>query len=416
MSKLFDSIKSFTHNLNAQLINTESMKNNFLILITALILSSCGGDKKNTVENALQSNNLETIRKKRQELVDEQQVLHDKIKTLDEKIAVLDTTKNVPLITTIKAEAQEFNHVLELQGNVTTKDLMVITPEYNGILTHVYVKEGQQVNKGQTLAKIDDGGLGQQLAQQKIQAELAETTFERQKRLWDQKIGSEIQFLQAKSTFEAQSKAVAQLESQVSKTIIKAPFSGTIDEIITERGSVVAAGQSRIMRIVNLSNMYIETEVPERYVNAITPGKNVEVDFPVLGKNIITKVRQTSSVINPANRTFKAEVAIPNKEKSLKPNLTARLKINDYTNENAIMIPQNIISENAEGEQYVYVVKDINAKNQGTASRVIIKTGRTQGDEIEVLDGLSDNANIVQEGARSVKDGQTVEILTIDNK
>ena len=392
------------------------MKNIFIILTLSILFISCGEGKKNTVEKALQSNNLETIRKKRAELVDEQQVLHDKIKMLDEKISVLDTTKNIPLITTFNAQSEEFNHVLELQGNVTTKNLMIITPEYNGILTNVYVKEGQQVSKGQTLGKIDDGGLSQQLAQQQIQADLAQTTFERQKRLWDQKIGSEIQFLQAKSTYEAQSQAVNQIQQQIAKTIVKAPFSGTIDNVITEQGSVVIAGQSQLMRIVNLDDMYIETEVPERYVNSITVGKNVEVNFPVLGKTMTATVRQTSNVINPTNRTFKAEIAIPNKEKALKPNLTARLKINDYTNENAILIPQSIISENAEGEQYVYAVKDKNDKNQGTVSRVIIKTGRTQGDDIEVLEGIEPNAELIQEGARSVKEGQTVEVLIIDNQ
>ncbi|MBJ7882757.1 efflux RND transporter periplasmic adaptor subunit [Gelidibacter salicanalis] len=392
------------------------MKNILTILTIMLLFTSCGDDKKNTVENALESNNLETIRKKRAELVDEQQVLHDKIKVLDEKISELDTTKNVPLITTFKAQPEAFNHVLELQGNVTTKNLMILKPEYNGILTNVYVKEGQRVSKGQTLGKIDDGGLSQQLAQQQIQSDLAKTTFERQKRLWDQKIGSEIQFLQAKSTYEGQSEAVNQIKQQIAKTVIKAPFSGTIDNIITEQGSVVAAGQTQLMQIVNLDDMYIEAEVPERYVNAVTKGKAVEVNFPVLGKTITSKVRQTSSVINPSNRTFKAEVAIPNKDKIIKPNLTARLKINDYTNENAVLIPQSIISENAEGEQYVYVVKDKNDKNQGTATRVVIKTGRTQGDQIEVLEGIENNAELIQEGARSVKDGQTVEVLTIDNR
>lgn len=391
------------------------MKHIVITCILSLTILSCGEGKKNTVESALESNNLETIRKKRSELVDEQQVIHDKIKLLDEKIAKLDTTKNIPLITTYVATPEEFNHVLELQGNVTTKDLMVLTPEYNGILTNVTVKEGQRVSKGQMLAKIDDGGLSQQLAQQQIQTDLAQTTYERQKRLWDEKIGSEIQFLQAKSTYEAQVEAVNQLQQQIAKTVVKAPFSGTIDEIITEQGSVVAAGQTQLMRLVNLDNMYIETEVPERYVNNVTKGKNVEVLFPVLGKTFNAKVRQTSSVINPANRTFRAEVAIPNKEKQIKPNLTARLKINDYTNENALLIPQSIISENAEGEQYVYVVVDKDAKNQGTAKRVIIKTGRTQGDEIEVLEGIEDDAELIYEGARSVKDGQTVEILTIEN-
>lgn len=392
------------------------MKQILNILTLTILLTSCGGDKKNTVEKALESNNLETIRKKRAELVNEQDALHEKIKMLDEKITELDTTKNIPLITTFKAAHEEFNHMLELQGNVTTKNLLVITPEYNGILTNVYVKEGQKVSKGQTLAKIDDGGLGQQLAQLQIQSDLAKTTFERQKRLWSQKIGSEIQYLQAKSSYESQVEAVNQLKQQIGKTVVRAPFNGTIDDVITEQGSVVAAGQTQLMRIVNLDNMYIETEVPERYVASVTEGKAVKVEFPVLGKTIDTKVRQASDFINPANRTFKVEIAIPNKEKNIKPNLTARLQINDYTSEKALLVPQSIISENAEGEQYVYVVKNKNTDGEGVANRVIIKTGKTQGDVIEVLEGIEDGAEIIKEGARSVRDGQTVKVLNIESE
>lgn len=387
------------------------MKNILSLALTAIILTSCGGDKKNSVENVLESNNLETIRQKRASLVSEQEAINEKIKMLDDAISKIDTVKKVPLITTFTAKQELFKHVLEIQGNVTTKNLLTITPEYNGILTNVYVKEGQKVTKGQTLAKIDDGGLSQQLAQLQIQAELAKTTYERQKRLWEQNIGSEIQYLQAKSTYESQNEAVNQLKQQVAKTTVKAPFTGTIDDVITERGSVVAAGQTPLMRIVNLSDMYIETNVPESYVTEVTKGKQVSVEFPVLGKTIETEIRQAGDFINPANRTFKVEVAIPNKDKTIKPNLTARLKINDYTNEKAILIPQSIISENAEGHQYVYVVNDKNGNEEGVAERVIIKTGKTQGDIIEVLEGIENGTEIIEEGARSVKDGQTVKVI-----
>lgn len=387
------------------------MKKIYSILLLSILLASCGEQKKNSVEKVLESDNLETIRKKRGELVNEQDAINEKIKLLDEKIATLDTVQHVPLITTITAKTEEFKHILELQGNVTTKDLLVITPEYNGILTNVYVKEGQQVSKGQTLAKIDDGGLSQQLAQLKIQADLAKTTYERQKRLWDQNIGSEIQYLQAKSTYESQQEAVNQMQQQIAKTVVKAPFSGTIDDVITEQGSVVAAGASPLMRIVNLNNMYIETEVPERYVTDVVKNKDVVVELPVLNKKIDTKIRQAGDVINPANRTFKVEIEVPNKDKSIKPNLTAKLKINDYTNKEAILIPQSVISENAEGEQYVYVVTNKNEKGIGNAKRVIIETGKTQGDVIEILNGLETGTEIIKEGARSVRDGQSVEVI-----
>lgn len=384
-----------------------------IILSISIFFAACGDNKEQTVDEVIATSNLEIIKEKRVALVEKQQVLLGEIKNLDEALAKYDTVQKVPLITTFTAKKEVFNHFLEIQGNVTTKNLMVITPEYNGILTNVYVKEGQKVTKGQLLAKIDDGGLGQQVAQLQIQSELAKTTFERQKRLWDQNIGSEIQYLQAKSTYESQARAVDQLQQQIAKTRVVAPFSGTIDDVITEQGSVVAAGQSQLMRIVNLDNMYIETDVPESYITDITKGKRVEVNFPILGKTIDATVRQAGDFINPANRTFKVEVAIPNKEKNIKPNLTARLKINDYTNENALLIPQSIISENADGEQYVYVVNEKNSKSLGVAQKIIIKTGRTQGDIIEVLEGIKDGAEIVKEGARSVEDGQTVEVINL---
>jgi RND family efflux transporter MFP subunit len=384
-----------------------------LLLTISLFLAACGGDKKQTVEEIIATSNPEKIKEKRTLLVEEQQVLQDQIKSLDKALSQYDTVKKVPLITTFIAKNEVFNHFLEIQGNVTTKNLIVITPEYNGILINVYVKEGQKVSKGQLLANIDDGGLGQQVAQLQIQSELAKTTFERQKRLWDQNIGSEIQYLQAKSTYESQAKAVSQLNQQIAKTKVIAPFSGTIDDVITAQGSVVIAGQSQLMRIVNLDNMYIETDVPENYITNIIKGKTVEVSFPILGKTMAATVRQAGDFINPANRTFKVEVSIPNKEKDIKPNLTAKLKINDYTNENALLIPQNIISENAEGEQYVYVVNEKNSKSLGVAQKVIIKTGRTQGDIIEVLEGIKDGAEIIKEGARSVEDGQTVEVINL---
>jgi len=389
------------------------MKNIYSLLIITLLLISCDQNKELSIEDIIDTNDLETIRKKRVEVVLQQQHVSNQLKQLDSTIALLDTTKKIPLITTFTSEQNVFMHYLELQGNVSTKMNLMIFPEYSGVLTRVYVKEGQQVSKGQVLAKIDDGGMSQQLAQAEIQSNLAKTTFDRQERLWNQKIGSEIQYLQAKSNYEAQAQMVNQIKQQIGKTLVRAPFSGTIDDVISEQGSVVGAGQSQLMRIVNLDNMYIETNVPESHISNVTINKDVKIEFPVLGKTVDAKIRQAGNFINPANRTFKIEIAIPNKDKDIKPNLTAKVKINDYTNDKAILIPQSIISENANGEQYVYVVNDKKSNNEGVAERVIIETGKTQGDVIEVLKGLENGDEIVQEGARSVKDGQTVKVLDI---
>ncbi|WP_299333567.1 efflux RND transporter periplasmic adaptor subunit [uncultured Psychroserpens sp.] len=389
------------------------MKYIVTLFFITLFVVSCGNKKTQSVEDIIASNDLEQIRQKKTQLDAQQQELSQQLKELSAKIKELDPQEKIPLITTFTAKETVFTHFVELQGSVDTKKNLVIYPEYSGILTNVFVKEGQKVRKGQTLAKIDDGGLSQQVSQLQIQADLAKTTFERQKRLWEQNIGSEIQYLQAKSNYEAQQKAVGQLQQQVARTLVKAPFSGTIDDVITEQGSVVAPGQSQLFRIVNLDEMYIETDVPESYITNVTEGKMVEVEFPVLGKSMEAKVRQAGSFINPANRTFKVEVAIPNGNKNIKPNLTAKLKINDYTNEKAILIPLSIISENAQGEQYVYTISD-KSEDKATAKRTIITTGKTQGDNIEVLSGLSNSDEIIQEGARSVKDGQEVKVITLE--
>lgn len=390
------------------------MKHIFTLLIATLLFTSCGDNaKKQSVEDLIASDNLEQIRAKKAELDLEQIALSDKLKRLEEKIKELDPQMKIPLVTTFATKAEKFNHYVELQGNVSTKQNIVIYPEYAGLLTRVYVKEGQKVNKGQTLAKIDDGGLSQQLAQMQIQADLAKTTFERQERLWNQKIGSEIQYLQAKSNYETQQKAISQMQQQIGKTLVRAPFSGTIDDVMTEQGTVVGPGQSMLFRLVNLNEMYIEADVPESYLANVVPGKDVEIYFPVLNKNMNAKVRQAGNFINPANRTFKVEVAVPNNDNSIKPNLTAKLKINDYTSDEAILIPQSIISENAEGQQYVYIASEKSGA-KAIAKRVIIKTGKTEGNHIEILSGLENGDEIVDEGARSVKDGQEIKILVLE--
>ena len=388
------------------------MKNIYLILLTALILTSCEGKKATSVAGILATNDLAQIKSKKAALDTKQQALSAELKQLNDRLDALNKDKNIPLITTFKVEETVFTHFIELQGNVQTKQNVLIYPEMPGILKSVFVKEGQLVAKGEILANIDDGGMSEQLAQLSANAQLAKTTYERQNKLWTQKIGSEMQFLQAKTSFEAQTSAVNQLKSQLKKAVIRAPFSGIIDNVFKERGIVVAPGiGSEIFRIINLSNMYIETEVPETYISSITKNKAVRVNFPVLGETVTSKVRQVGNFINPSNRSFKIEIGVPNLNGKVKPNLTAKLKLNDYTNTNAVLIPQSIISENAKGAQFIYIIKDKKENNEAVTERLIIETGKTQGDFIEVTKNLLAGAEIVMEGARSVTNGQIVKVL-----
>ncbi|QCX01670.1 efflux RND transporter periplasmic adaptor subunit [Aggregatimonas sangjinii] len=386
------------------------MKKNLYILTAGILFSACGGGEQ-SVSDLIASGDLEAIRAKKTEIADQQKAYENDLKLLDSVIAAKSGEEKLPLVTTLAAKSEKFDHFLELQGDVKTKQNVLIYPEMAGTLQRVYVKEGQRVTKGQLLASIDDGGMGSQVSQLKTQAALAKTTFERQKRLWDQKIGSEIQFLQAKSNYEATQNAVQQAQSQLGKSNIRAPFSGIIDDVIKDQGTVVAPGPgAEVFRIVNLSDMYITVDVPENNLGNISKGKEAKVYFPVLGDTVISEIRQTGNFINPSNRAFSVEIPVPNKKGNIKPNLTARVSLNDYSSDSAILIPQGIISENAEGEQYVYVAVEPDG-DKAVAKRRIIKTGKTQGSMVEALTGISDGDLLIKEGARTVKEGQKVQIL-----
>ncbi|MCG1035407.1 efflux RND transporter periplasmic adaptor subunit [Polaribacter sargassicola] len=388
------------------------MKKIYLLFIITTVLISCGGKENVSVEDLVTNGTLKELTEKKKEITANLEEINQNLEQINAAIAKKDTVKKLPLITTIAAKEEVFKHYLELQGNVKTKQNILIYPEMAGILKSVYVKKGQHVSKGQVLATIDDGGLSNQVAQLEATTQLAKTTFERQKRLWEQKIGSEIQFLQAKTNYEAQNNSLKQLKTQQGKSSIRAPFSGVIDDVIKEPGTVVAPGVgSEIFRIVNLNNMYIEAEVPERHITSIQKDKEVKVEFPVLGTTINSSVRQVGSFINPNNRSFKIEVPVENKDGNVKPNLTAKLQINDYTDEKAILIPQSIISENANGEQFVYIIKDKNSSNEAIAERHIIKTGKTQGNLIEIVSDFAVGTEIIKEGARSVNNGQMVKVI-----
>lgn len=400
--------------LKKSFYKNHTMKHTYTLFI-ALLLITTACSKETTTEDIkalVATNDMKAIKDMKTEISKKHKTLEQQMHVLDSAIQSKGTDQSYPLISTIKVKEEIFNHYLELQGDVQTKQNVLINPEMAGTLLDIYVSEGEHVKKNQLLAQIDAGGMENQLAQLKTQLSLAKTTFERQKNLWDQEVGTEIQFLQAKANYEAQQQSVNQLKATLDKYQIRAPFSGIIDNVIKEQGTVVAPGPgSEIFRIVNLSKMYVEVPVPETYLDAVTVGKSVMVFLPVLGDTIMTKVKQTGNFIDPANRSFLVEIDVPNESGRIKPNLTAKVQINDYQKSEAILIPQSIISENAEGEQYAYLAVKKNADNVATAKRSIITTGKAQGDLIEVLSGIKVGQEIITEGARSVRDDQKVKIL-----
>ncbi len=384
------------------------MKKSILFLIMLITLASCGGDNQ-SVDAVIGAGDMAAVKSKRAELNKQQRDLKADIDKLNEYIDEHEKSERPALITAEVIKDSIFQHYVEVQGNVETDQNVVLNAEYSGVLTNVYVKEGQRVSKGQRLAKIDDGGMSSQVAQQEAQLALAKTTFERQEKLWNQKIGSEIQFLQAKTSYEAAKNATQQMRTQLGKTIIIAPFSGVVDEIISDPGQVVVPGQTPIIRLVNLSDMYVKASIPENYLKNIKKGTQVKVNLASINEEFTGTVRQVSNYINPNNRSFDIQVEIPNKDGLVKPNLIATVKVNDYSAEGAITVPENILQENAEGETIAYLYQPVN-DSVGVAKRVILETGLSYENHTEVKSGLKKGDTIIKEGAKTLRDGQKVTI------
>ena len=374
------------------------MKKIILLSVLSLMLFACGkGEKEQSIDSLISSKNVKALQEKKI-------ALQAEIATIEEALATLDVKVDEALVGVTTVKDTIFNHYLEVQGNVDTKENIVIQPEYSGTLTSLTVKAGQRVSKGQILGRVDDAGMSQQLASAENQYQLAKTTYERQKNLWDKKIGSEIQYLQAQTQMVSAQKAVSQIKAQLSKTVIRAPFSGTIDEVFVEKGEVVAPSAQGLMRIVNLGNMYVSTTIPESYIGKLKIGDQVDVFLTSLGKTYKGKVRQVGSFINPNNRSFGIEVSVPNPENLLRPNQVAKLKIIDYVSKDAIVVPTGVIQEDANHVQFVFVVEGSNGKT-GKAKKVVVTTGKSSDNVTEILSGLSTNDVIVTDGVNNISEG-----------
>lgn len=377
---------------------TPMTKHLFALLIAATLVVSCGEkDNNQTVDQLIAAKNNKELQAKKASIQAD-------LAKIEAALATLNVRKEEALVSVATLKDTVFNHYLDIQGSVNTKENILIQPEMPGTLVSLNVKAGQRVSKGQLLARVDDGGSSQQVASLETQYQLAKTTFERQKNLWSQKIGSEIQYLQAQTQMLSLQRSVAQAKAMLSKTEIRAPFSGTIDEVFVERGQVVSAGPQGLMRIVNLNNMYVSTSIPESYIGKLKVGTQVDVFLTSLNKNYKGKVRQIGNFINPSNRSFGIEVSIPNPENLLRPNQVAKLKVIDYTVKNAVVVPSNVIQEDANGNKFVFLASNSNGKT-ATAKKVMVTTGKSSDNVTEILSGLSANDVIVIEGINTISEG-----------
>lgn len=374
------------------------MKKVILLVSLSLSLIHCGQKNETPLKAANLPESLDELTVQKDRYIQQINTLTLELNQVNSAIEKLTVNEKRVLVSAIALKTTAFEHAIDIQANIKTRQNLQLYPELGGKLEKIIVKEGQEVKKGTLLAVIDDAGFQEQIDQMQLQLDLAKTTFERTARLWEQKIGSEMMYLEAKTRYEAQKKQLDQMKKQLAKAKIYAPFDGIIDEIFANQGSNVAPGMSPILRIVNLKSMYVEADVPENYLTAITKGSKAVVEIPVLNLTLNTTIRQTGSFVQPSNRTFRIEAPLENATGQIKPNLNAKLSVIDYINPNAILVPLRTIRENAEGENYVFVLTDPEGDNNYIAKQRFVTLGKTKNEMIEITEGISENDLLVDEG------------------
>ena len=383
-----------------------------IILLSSLLLIHCGSKEEKTTEALIASEDFVALQNKKAAVVKTLNAYKAELDLINTALGKLDPEQRFSLVTAITLEEQLYNHYVSFQGSLSTDRNLVLYPEIPGLLKDIAVSEGQRVKKGQRLATLTDSGLIDQLQQLQLQLELAKTTYERQERLWEQKIGSEIQYLQAKTQYLSLQKSVTQMRDQVQKTSIDAPFDGIVDHLIADQGSNMAPGLTPVVRLINLDQMVVEAEIPEKHLPNIKANSSVAVIIPILGEQRIAEVSSVGNFINPNNRSFRVEIALDNKDGSLKPNMTVELKINDYQNPKAIIVPTKNILEDQNGKTYVFKLKP--AKGDADtfiAVKTYVETGKSSNNSTEILSGLQAGDRLVEDGIRLVEDQQLVKII-----
>ena len=381
-----------------------------IITLSLILLLSCNSSRNSSINDLINKGDLETLKKKKKEYVDLMNDLRLDLNEINNGIMLLDENEQIQVISKFNVIEKEFTTYVELQANLKSRKNVVILSEFQGALKNLFVREGQLVKKGKLLAEINDSGLKEQLDQMLIQANYTKDNFDRVKRLWEKNIGSEMQFLKAKSDFETNNKMVEQIRDQLSKTKIYAPFDGEIDEIISNLGSNLVPG-SPILRVVNLDIIYAEAQVPEKYVSSIELGTEALVSIPLLNKEVTSKIVQSGNFINPNNRTFRVEAPVENKDKRIKQNLNARIKIKNYSNIKALVVPLRVIREDASGRPFIYKLVETDKKDILLTVKIFVETGANNDEEIEITKGLSIGDIIVLEGANNVEDNQRVRVI-----
>jgi len=371
------------------------MKKLLLAITLIVFIASCGTPTE-----------VEVLKERKDSLKEVYNKISKQMKELDERIAALDSTYEVrkTLVSTIELEPRSFEHYFEVQGVVDADQSIDINVEMPGKIKDVYVKEGQEVSRGQKLMSVDNDEVQGQFNAAKAQYELAKTTFERLEKLWKQNIGSEIDFLSAKANLEASKQTKNSILEVLMKGLVRAPSNGIIDQIFVKKGEV-ANGMKPVIRLVNTDDAYLIAEISEKYINRIKRGNEAIVNFSLQNKEWYkAELISIGNFINPGNRTFRVKINMLSNEFNMKPNMLAIVRIKDYEIDSTLVLPEKSIMEDGDGKSYVFI------ENDGLAKKVNIEKGRSYRGETVITSGLKSGDFVIVAGARSLKDGEKINV------
>ncbi len=378
---------------------------NILILMSVILLASCGAS---TIQGDESVEDLsELIKEKEKQVI----VLKTEIDSIKRQITKLDPDffrKEIKSLEVITVKAEDFKSYYEVQGLINADEEVVISSEIPGRLTSLNIELGSNVSKGQLIGTVDTEATEKQIEELRKSIELANDVYDRQKRLWDQNIGSEIQYLQAKNNKERLEKSLVAAQTALKKSRIYAPMSGSIALLMAEKGEVVAPGVP-IARMMSTSRVKLVGDVPEKFVRNVKKNDRVLVKVPALDYSNEAAVSRIGNYVHPNNRTFEVEVKLGNPGSLLKPNLLALMYINDYTAKNVIVLDQNLVQQDISGEYFVFTVKEDNGKYM--VEKRIIEMGRTYEGRVEIKSGIAENDKVIKSGISYLAEDQEIKIM-----
>lgn len=376
----------------------KSIKILSLLISFGFLLSACSENKVEEKKSLLQEKK-ESLATLKSEI----KSLESDLKSISKETDEIGTAVNVKTLTT-----EKFIHSFEVNANLKAVKSAILSPEMSGQIKEVLVKEGDRVVAGQVLARLNSRQIESGITEIKVALDLANQMFMRQQKLWSQGIGSEIEFLTSKNNKESLEAKLNSLNTQLEMATLNAPISGVVDQIVHKEGEMAMPGMA-LMQIININEFVLQADVAETHLASLNVGDEVEVFFPSFPElNLKSKIYRIGQTINPENRSFIAEVKIRNTNNQLKPNMLALSRFIDFEQDNALIVPANIIKNDFKGA-YLYIV--IQKENNSFAKKVYVKTGLTMGNSTLILSGLEVGQIIIVKGNEKVVDGSKLLIL-----